>query len=547
MIILGLLFGFLVNLGQPLEKAVIDGLMLLTLPAFLSSVVIKLLIRKMPFRRIAATALAGEAVYSIAYGINLLLLDVNPIWAQLVILVGSALVFVFWYVIARFVFVLKYRSILFAMIQLLFYLFFLGSNQVISSEPFIELATKTYVSSFVLLAALVIFFFIINAPMKKSFGIRSTDAMSYFFGQWLYNNKEMEKALEQVGEPAKTLVSLMAFKRKNDTVFFVTPYVHYGPFGNLGGSEFSHLIAKKMDNKYKSKTFVFHGTVTHDLNPVSSSEISKILSAVDSSLESAVYKDAKVSISSGAMKECKAQALSIGDSALISLSRAPKTTEDINLGLGLSLIYEAQKHVSNAMVVDQHNSETGEITSFEPGSQIGYRYLNALGNSLTAKKSMKPLKIGVSMRSVQSDVIGGAGIKVAAFPDYTIILIDSNGITPKFKERIEVDVKKIMGGAVGVFTTDTHQTNMIKGVLNPLKNEKNILSTIQDAAKEAKKDMKDAKFYSDSRWFDINVLGAKQSIELISTINSIVAVAKITLPLILIGAILLLIAITTKL
>ena len=108
--------------------------------------------------------------------------------------------------------------------------------------------------------------------------------MSYLFSAWLYHNKDMEKAFEQVGENAKTLISVMGFKRRNDTVFFVTPYVHYGPFGNLGGSEFSHLIAEAIDEAHKSRTFVFHGTVTHDLNPVARARWAKILAALETSL-----------------------------------------------------------------------------------------------------------------------------------------------------------------------------------------------------------------------------------------------------------------------
>src|SRR5271157_1806340 len=80
MIVLGLVFGLLINIGKsnPITIDVLDGMMLLTFPALLSSFVVKLMIRKMPYRRIAATALAGEAVYSLAYGANLLLVGVNP-------------------------------------------------------------------------------------------------------------------------------------------------------------------------------------------------------------------------------------------------------------------------------------------------------------------------------------------------------------------------------------------------------------------------------------------------------------------------------------
>jgi putative membrane protein len=125
-------------------------------------------------------------------------------------------------------------------------------------------------------------------------------------------------------------------------------------------------------------------------------------------------------------------------------------------------------------------------------------------------------------------------------------------MTPQFQQRIESSVAA--AGAklgrkftAGVFTTDTHQTNMVRGVLNPLKEEDELLATVMDALDEALSDMQPAKFFAGKEWFDINVIGAKQSIELISTVNSIVAVSKILLPLILLGGILLFIAIATKL
>ncbi len=560
-VVFGLLFGVLMNLGKsaPIEKSLLDGLMLLSIPALLSSFVIKLLVRSMLYRRIVATALAGEVVYGLAYLLSVLLtsLGIHSFWAQLVILIGSAVVFVFWYVIARFVFILKYRSVLFAMIQLLFYLVFLLSNQAIfaSTGQFFDVAIRFYISSFVLLGSLLIFFFIINAPMKKNLGLSSTDAMSYLFSAWLYHNKDMEKIFDQVGEDVKTMLCVMGFKRKNDTIFFVTPCVHFGPFGNLGGSEFSYLLAEEIDKKYGSHTFVFHGTVTHDLNPVATEELSKIVASFDSAVGAAIYKDAKVSISLGTKDECKAQALRINDSSMVCLSRAPLVTEDINFGLGMALTFEAQKTSEHAMIVDQHNAETGDITSFEPGSVVGFSYLHAIKDALAKKDRKTPLKLGIAWRAIESDVIGKAGLKVAVFssdPEYVAVLIDSNGVTPEFKEKIEKSVialGKKLGRefTVGVFTTDTHQTNVVRGVLNPLKEQETLLSSVLDACKEAVGDMQEAKFFADTKWFDIRVLGAKQSIEVISTVNSIVAVAKITLPLVFLGGILLLLAIATKL
>lgn len=557
-IILGLIFGLLFDLGKAeglnyFAQAILDGTTLLILPAFLSAIVIKLLIRRMPFNRILATTFGGELVYGLAYSASILVADVNLFYAELILLVGSAIVFIFWYSIARLVFILKYRSVLFAIIQLLFYLIFFFSNQALYATDlsFVDFAAKFYLSSFVLLIALILFFHIINAPMKKSFGFSSTDAATYFVSQWLYHNKDLEDAFETVGQRVKTLVSVMGFKRKNDNIFFITPYVHFGPFGNLGGSEFSYLIAEEMKKKYNATSFVFHGTVTHDLNPVASSELSKIMNTVDNIIKNADYKPATISLQLGSEDECKSETLVINDSAFVGISRAPLVTEDINFGLGLSMIYSAERYVKNAMVVDQHNAETGEITSFEPGEEVGYRYLRAVKYSLQKKSKKNKLKIGISSSCPDSPVIGGAGIKVSAFscnPTYVMVLLDCNGVTPDFRARIEKEVKSLKKGevTVGVFTTDTHQTNIVKGVLNPLKEEESIIKEINTLVLDALDDMQDAEFFADKKWFSVNVLGAKQSIELVSTVNSIVAVAKIVAPLILIAAVLVLIAVVAK-
>ncbi len=561
MLVIACLFGLALNFWKYsgidlLRQGAMDGAILLAMPALLTCAVIKLMIRKMPFRRIAAVALAGEAIYGLAYMGSFLLVGVNALMSELILLLGAALVFILWYAIARLVFILKYRSVLFAIIQLLFYLVFLANSHIfVFGTDSLAYVAKFYMASFVLFGALYIFFLIINAPMKKSFGFSSTDAFTFFISQWLYHNKDLEKALESVGARVRTLVTVMGFQREKGNVYFATPLVHFGPFGNLGGSEFSYLIADGLEKKHGGKAFVFHGTVTHDLNPVSASQLDSILSACDGCIAETPFRDARVSLLKGKEAECRAEGFRINDSAFIGLSRAPYVTEDINFGLGLSLMKEAEKRVEVAMVVDQHNAETGDITSFEPGDIVGYNYMKAVENALAkdAKKG-NALKIGVSCRSFDSSHVGKAGIKIAVLsssPEYVLVLIDSNGVTPEYRDTIEAKVKEVgrklgRDWEVGICTTDTHQTNVVRGVLNPLKEEDHMMAEIASGVEEAAKDMASAKFFAAKRWFDVDVIGAKQSIEIVSTVNSIVAVAKITLPLILIGAMLLLLAILTK-
>jgi len=549
------LFGFIIGIAAASGNIVVDtlrnGALLFFIPALLTALIVKIFIRRMPLKRILATAFGGEVVFGFAYVVAFLVADISEFYGELILLVGAALVFILWYVIARLVFILKYRSILFAIIQLLFYSIFLFSFQTmaIADETMFEWAVKAYISSFILLGALYLFFLIINAPMKKTFGVSSTDAFSLFLNQWIYRKNDLEKAFEKVGETARTLVGVVCFRRKKDSVLFVVPYVHFGPFGNLGGSEFSYLIAEEVKNKYKADAFVFHAPVTHDLNPTASSEASKITAAIGRILKRSKYESGTVALSRGKSGECIAETLVFGNDAFVGVSRAPLVTEDINFGLGLSMLLKAEKHAGKAIIVDQHNAETGEITSFEPGSTIGYNYIKAVEDSLLRKAKQQKLKLGISEKHPESTTLGGAGIKIAVLstmPNYVIVLMDANGVTPEFKGRIENEVRKLGKYEVGVFTTDTHQTNVVRGVLNPAKEEKEIINAVKEGVREAVADMQDASAFVDREWFDIRVLGAKHSIEIVSTVNSIVAVAKITAPLILIGAILVLLAILSK-
>ena len=171
-----------------------------------------------------------------------------------------------------------------------------------------------------------------------------------------------------------------------------------------------------------------------------------MINACDECLGDAKYLRAKAALLLGKKEECNAESLIINDSAFISLNRAPHTTEDVNLGVGLSIMSEAEKSVLSATVVDQHNADEGEITSFEPGNLTAYNYMQAVTDSLkkldsvqAGSKKKHDLVVGAAYRTIESGFIGNAGIKVAIIstvPEYVIVLLDANGLVPSFREKI---------------------------------------------------------------------------------------------------------------
>ncbi len=532
--IIGFLFGIFMH-GLNLIPAVRDGFLILSLPAFISSILFKLLSKSSPLKHVLATALAGEVIYLFAYTINVLLPS-ESVLAQLSLFIGASLVFLFWYLIARFVFLLKYRSILFSFIQLFVYLFFLVTNQFLIEGSFIDLAPRFILPSLVLFLSFTLFLFIINAPMVRNFGIRSTDALSYFFSQWLYQKKDMESAFDKVGEAAKTVVGLATIKRsgKKD-LLLVVPYFHFGPFGNLGSSEFTSESIKYLSNNFGVDSVVFHGPSTHDLNLVSSKEFSSVFSSIEQLYKNASDFSNKAYFSSAKYEEATCSVLSLEKGAFVSFSRAPLVTEDISLGLGLFLTSESDKRFSNAIVADEHNAETGEVTSFESGELTGFNYYSALCK--VDKKRFKKLKVGFSSGHSSLDSIGEGGIRVILFDSICCyVVLDSNGIIPEIKEQLEKTISEYLKLPVRIFTTDTHAVNTVRGVLNPV-DSVDVLEEVLDLIKRAKEDVSPAKMAISKAWVDVKVIGALHSAELIGTVNSIIAISKIVLPLLLLGAI----------
>lgn len=561
MLLIGVLFGVLASFivgnisFETIFQGSLEGLFLLSIPALLSSILLKLILRKILFRRIVAASLIGQIIYAIAYFLYLILLNTSFQHKEVVLFLAASLAFVIWFLIARLVFILKWRAFLFSALQIIIYGIFLFTGKIItvSGDPFI-IILKFFIASTIFLAFVYLFFLIINAPMKRSFGLNTLDAASMFLAHWFYESKNIEEEFERIGEEVTTILSVFLFKRKEDTISFVIPYIHYGPFGSLGGSNFSSLIAEELKKSYGIKAFVFHGTSTHDFNPVASNELKKIISSFDEGYKNCNFSNSSVAYAYGRSKECFAQSLIFKNCAFVGVSRAPYTTEDINFGLGLAIMEACEKHIPSVSIIDQHNAETGEITSFEPGSAIGFNYLNAACRSVGKKIKGNELQIGVSQKHISLSALGPGGIKIAVVsttPKYVIVLIDSNGVKPEAREKIVSEVKKIgkenkTDFEVGVYTTDMHTLNAVRGAVNPVSEDTELFKIIKEGVLEALEDIKPAKFSFFKRYFKINVLGAKQSIELISTLNAIISVAKIAAPLIIIGSIISILWIISK-
>jgi putative membrane protein len=526
MVLLGALAGFAAD--QSID-GMLNGFAMLSLPALLIAVMAKIVIRRIPFKQIVATSLFGEIVYAFFFVLSFYLKHINFPYSVELMFVAGAIVFIVWFVIGRVVFLAKWRGLLFATLQLIVYAFALTAMG-FSVE---NAVLKFLISSGVFLVALYFLFLVINAPMKRNLGVSSVDAISMFLAQWFYESKELEEAFEKVGEKVKTIVGGVSFSIGKERRDIIVPYVHFGPFGNLGGSAFPSLLSKKV-----GESIVLHGTATHDFNPISEDEIENILPVIRKPKK---WNSETVELRIGEYGKAKAYALLFGDSGIISITRAPYTTEDISFGLGLSIMEMAEKYLKNAIVADMHNSDVEEITSFDAGSAEGFEYMKAVENALRSKGKKNRLRAGFFSFYPSSPTVGGNGVQVFAIsssPTFVGIVFDGNGISKRMKEALEKKVmEKYPNVVVCVYSTDSHEKNNVRGVLNPVLCDENILENVVFAVGKAIENMKDAKVCVYKEWIDIRVLGHNQAIEIVSTVNSIFAVARIIVPIIFIFAV----------
>ena len=491
--------------------------------------------KKMKFKQLLAMYTVSNVVLSIflllsSFGIEF-------------VAIGLGLLFVFWFVISRLVFGQVYLAPIISGVYFIFQI----PLAIIFSNNILLFIFFSLISSTIFLAGLYIIFWVINAPVKRIFGVTGISLVSMFFAQWLRGTKELEDIFAKFAEKVKTNVDVVCFRvvgkkgKEKDQILFIIPHLHYGPFGNLGGSAFPHLIARKIAISKYDSTFVFHGTATHDFNPIKSEDVDKITHAARNVVKEVKF-ESNAAIVQGRDDECRIIGLASKNIGICLLTRAPKVTEDIDFSVGLALKNHAEKFVDKAVIIDAHNAETGELTHVESGSPLVFNYQKAIENAFQSKIKYGSLELGTSSFYPHLHALGSAGVKIALFEigkrKLCLVLIDANGITPGFRNKILFTLRNI--GVEGeVCTTDTHSVNIVRGVINPIgqsMKDYEIASFIHntiDAVKKAEKRMSKVEFGIGSKTIEIEVFGPKKATELVGTANSIVAVLKWVAPAIL--------------
>ncbi len=327
-------------------------------------------------------------------------------------------------------------------------------------------------SPFLAVGAAYLFIRQLDTIGKKTYHVPSIAIFKAFLLNWVTaENAPLEKHLEVMGEDADIEVSVLKFDAATPKAAFVMPLVHPGPFKNIGSSLLPSLMKQEYETKFRCDACIPLGLLGHELDAASQQQNYKIINQTLTSAQfpaSAQTATPYVSVSEGFVS---ASCQIFGQTAFLSFTLAPKTTEDLPQELGTIVREEAAKLGLDALVVNAHNSLTKneEIeASLETLRSVAAKCLQK-----AVSQQQFAFEVGsATIHPVQftlKDGMGTGGITAIAIKvgnqKNVYIVIDGNNMVSGLREKILAALGSAGFEQSEVFTTDTHAVSAV--VLGP--------------------------------------------------------------------------------
>jgi putative membrane protein len=239
--------------------------------------------------------------------------------------------------------------------------------------------------------------------------------------------------------------------------------VHPGPFRNVGSSGLSLAITEGLGD---CDTVVAHGVSSHEVDMARSGDMAKIVVALkeDGVKTSKVCTPMVRAEVSGAKASCQI----FGEAALITLTLAPKSHDDIPTAVKRRIREAAAAHGLTAIVSDAHNClDDEDFLHSKDADNLVAAAEEALKKAIGAPK--KPFKAGVSrVRPSEWGLKEGMGpCGICALVVETpagrnaYVVFDTNNMIQGFREELLTHVASLGYVEAEAMTSDTHLVNAI--------------------------------------------------------------------------------------
>lgn len=415
-----------------------------------------------------------------------------------------------------------------------------------SLNSVIFLYVKAIIGAIVLAIAIFSFVSIIESPMRSNLGVNGLELLSLFIGHITEGSNSMEDVFYDMGETIDTIVSLVSFKDINGNIKlnYISPCVHPGPVGSLGGGNLPSILTQQLDDT----SIVVHGAATHDFNPVAAKEIKKITNAVNDALENLEYTNKASKFQRVQYEDAKIGAQQFNDGMIILSTFAPTPGDDIDYGVGLSMQYQTKQvtGIDKVVIVDCHNCLIGNVDRLMPGHYKVVQIEEAIKK--LEKQELYPIRMGYAYDLLDEidvkDGIGECGLKIMITEVDTQLMLyvvfDGNnmrqGVREEIIEAVQQQYPQI--DMIEIMTTDTHLVNSISGggLTVGTKHKELIIERILELVPQALDDLEEVSVATATQRFKIKTFGPNKSLELVNTISSVVSVSKLLAPLVFIIA-----------
>jgi len=341
-------------------------------------------------------------------------------------------------------------------------IFFMDS--VIGFDSKAKLPIFLLVSTFIAVLTVFLFIYFLDRVGERTLGIASTSLFKAFLANWAEGlNAPLESFFEKLGNEQNVKVSLLTFRaNKKIKAMMVVPALHPGPFKNLGSSLLPSLIQTTLEDKFQCVVSVPHGLVGHELDLSSQLQNQRVVEGILGSIDSSPNYSKATDFVRTRKNEATASCQIFGDCALLTLTIAPKTMEDLPQELDSFVVKEAEKRGLSALVIDAHNSIEGSFNISEAVASLRKASAASLKKALNYERSS--FEVGAATVVPKEFTVeegmgpGGISVIVTRVGDQkaAYVTIDGNNMISGLREKILSELLEIGIVDGEVLTTDTH-------------------------------------------------------------------------------------------
>jgi putative membrane protein len=389
-----------------------------------------------------------------------------------------------------------------------------------------------------------VFIIVIERPMKANFKVGPLELANAFLAHLSEGSRKLDDFFRSIGESVVVpQVSLVIQRKGKEDIFISVPNVHPGPLGEIGGSN----LPKILHGMLGSASMVFHGSASHDFNPVDEGEVKKVGDAV---LQARPLSCENTGCTRSARYRCGSVDVLVqafGDTVLVMATRSPLVTEDLEFSLGFAIMKSGEKYFRHVAFVDTHNCMDAMADGVHSGTELAMEYLGATETACaaTAQKEQVRFMAGYACRTLpfsRQEGFGDLGVQVlvvnADGQKTAYVLFDGNNMQTGVRDEIRKRLLSLVDECE-VATTDTHVVNTVSG-----RNQVGLRVSVdafyplvEEAVREAVANAAPANTAGATAWcHGIVVFGSQRVSQIASTINGMMGFLLPVAVIILLGA-----------